>query len=132
MSDTKAKAGWELVISQDKHEKVVAQLKASQDKLCEIKNLCENCRSLYDAICIAAGQEVESKCLNCDSEKLKAAQDEVERLEQTPRCPCNGVLEGVGVDRGTQDNVYNCKKCDAQLIIARQALKPKAQDKESK
>lgn len=57
--------------------------------------------------------------------ELKQAINSHEKLaedNQKPRCPCGGELEGLGWDRATKDEVWQCKKCNAQIII-KQALK---------
>ena len=55
-----------------------AELKENQERLREIKNLCENCRSLSDAIYIAEGRintSTQSGCDKCWVEKLETKLD---------------------------------------------------------
>ena len=45
---------------------------------------------------------------------------------QVPRCRCGGELEGLGRDIKTKDEVWECKECNAQIIIVhKEAEKPK-------
>ena len=60
---------------------------------------------------------------NSNKLQLEAAK-EIERLKKQPRCPCGGDLEGLGRDIATKNEVWQCKKCQSQIIIE-QALKEK-------
>lgn len=53
-------------------------------------------------------------CYSCGYQKLKA---ENKMLKKVPRCPCNGILEGVGYDIKTKDVIFECVKCKTQLIL---------------
>ncbi len=45
---------------------------------------------------------------------------------QALRCRCGGELEGLGLDIKTKDEVWECKECNAQIIIVhKEAEKPK-------
>jgi len=41
---------------------------------------------------------------------------------EQPRCPCGGKLEGLGWDIDSGNEVWQCKKCNAQITIE-QALR---------
>lgn len=51
-------------------------------------------------------------------EVIKQLQQEIEDLKELPRCPCGGELEGLGHDIKTKDEVWQCKKCKAQMIVS--------------
>jgi len=54
--------------------------------------------------------------------ELQQAINNYDKLSKQPRCPCGGELEGLGWDIATKDEVWQCKKCNAQIVI-QQALK---------
>lgn len=75
----------------------------------------------------AGGLTATEPCMFCkDNEKLinshEKLVEENEILKNQARCPCGGELEGLGYDINTKDEVWQCKKCNAQIIIE-QALK---------
>jgi len=52
--------------------------------------------------------------LKAKIEQLKAKN---EMLKKIPRCPCNGILKGIGYNIKTEDVIFECVKCKTQLIL---------------
>lgn len=67
----------------------------------------------------------ESDCMK----KLAEAKKEAHLLKHIPRCPCLGVLEGLGIDIKTKEVVYQCNKCHHQMIVKIKPDSPQSQPK---